>query len=122
MAGICTRDAGAVVTQSKAIDRVSARSGCSGDFRGTVNYDRSGVSQRLAHHRLPPAGAAELHLHPRGATGKESLAAVDTTVLSLRRACPGTLLACRQELGSRATKFIPAIASPSGMSCRITPQ
>ena len=68
------------------------------------------------------AGAAELHLHPRGATGKESLAAVDTTVLSLRRACPGTLLACRQELGSRATKFIPAIASPSGMSCRITPQ
>ena len=92
MAGICTRDAGAVVTQSKAIDRVSARSGCSGDFRGTVNYDRSGVSQRLAHHRLPPAGAAELHLDPRGATGKESLAAVDTTVLSLRRACPGTLI------------------------------
>ena len=38
------------------------------------------------------AGAAELHLHPRGATGKESLAAVDTTVLSLRRACPGTLI------------------------------
>ena len=38
------------------------------------------------------AGAAELHLHPRGATGKESLAAVDTTILSLRRACPGTLI------------------------------
>ena len=38
------------------------------------------------------AGAAELHLHPRGATGKESLAAVDTTVLSLRHACPGTLI------------------------------
>jgi uncharacterized protein (DUF849 family) len=58
------------------------------------------------HHRLPltsedianegasciAAGAAELHLHPRGAAGKESLAAVDTTILSLRRACPGTLI------------------------------
>src|ERR1700728_1846284 len=38
------------------------------------------------------AGAAELHLHPRGATGKESLAAVDTAILSLRGACPGTLI------------------------------
>ena len=38
------------------------------------------------------AGAAELHLHARGATGKESLAAVDSTVLALRRACPGTLI------------------------------
>jgi uncharacterized protein (DUF849 family) len=38
------------------------------------------------------AGAAELHLHSRGATGKESLAAVDNAVLSLRRACPGTLI------------------------------
>src|ERR1700690_1892600 len=38
------------------------------------------------------AGAGELRLHPRGATGKESLAAVDTTILSLRRACPGTLI------------------------------
>jgi hypothetical protein len=37
-------------------------------------------------------GAAELHLHPRGATGKESLAAVDTAILSLRGACPGTLI------------------------------
>ena len=38
------------------------------------------------------AGAGELHLHPRGASGKESLAAIDVTVLSLRRACPGTLI------------------------------
>jgi uncharacterized protein (DUF849 family) len=38
------------------------------------------------------AGAAELHLHPRGVTGKESLAAVDTTILAVRRACPGTLI------------------------------
>jgi hypothetical protein len=58
---------GAVVTQSKAIDQASTRSGCSGDFRGTVNYDRSGVSQRLAHHRLPPA----LIDHGRRRTYKE---------------------------------------------------
>ncbi|HEV7249514.1 MAG TPA: 3-keto-5-aminohexanoate cleavage protein [Shinella sp.] len=37
------------------------------------------------------AGAAELHVHPR-ADGRESLAAVDETVLSLRRACPGTFI------------------------------
>jgi uncharacterized protein (DUF849 family) len=38
------------------------------------------------------AGAAELHIHPRGADGHESLAAVDATVLAVRRACPGTLV------------------------------
>ncbi|MBV9750767.1 MAG: 3-keto-5-aminohexanoate cleavage protein [Acetobacteraceae bacterium] len=40
------------------------------------------------------AGAAELHLHPRGADGRESLApaAVDATVPAIRRACPGTLV------------------------------
>jgi uncharacterized protein (DUF849 family) len=38
------------------------------------------------------AGAAELHLHPRGWDRKESLAAVDATVLAVCRACPGTLV------------------------------
>ncbi|MGO7362386.1 3-keto-5-aminohexanoate cleavage protein [Rhizobium leguminosarum] len=38
------------------------------------------------------AGAAELHVHPRGADGKESLAAVDETVGAIRRVCPGTLI------------------------------
>lgn len=38
------------------------------------------------------AGAAELHVHPRGSDGQESLSAVDATVLALRRACPGTLV------------------------------
>lgn len=40
------------------------------------------------------AGAAELHLHPRGPDGRESLApaVVDATVLAVRRACPGTLV------------------------------
>lgn len=38
------------------------------------------------------AGAAELHLHPRGADGRESLAAVDETVRAIRRVCPGTLV------------------------------
>lgn len=38
------------------------------------------------------AGAAELHIHPRNADGRESLAAVDATVLAVRQACPGTLI------------------------------
>ncbi|TPM34276.1 3-keto-5-aminohexanoate cleavage protein [Mesorhizobium sp. B2-3-4] len=38
------------------------------------------------------AGAAELHIHPRDAGGRESLAAVDETVLAVRQACPGTLI------------------------------
>jgi uncharacterized protein (DUF849 family) len=40
------------------------------------------------------AGAAELHLHPRGLDGRESLApaTMDVTVLAVRRACPGTLI------------------------------
>lgn len=37
------------------------------------------------------AGAAQLHIHPRS-DGNESLAAVDATMLSVRRACPGTLV------------------------------
>lgn len=38
------------------------------------------------------AGAAELHIHPRAADGRESLAAVDATVAAVREACPGTLI------------------------------
>jgi len=38
------------------------------------------------------AGSAELHLHPRGPDGQERLWAVDTTILAVRRACPGTLV------------------------------
>jgi uncharacterized protein (DUF849 family) len=38
------------------------------------------------------AGAAELHIHPRNADGRESLTAVDETVLAVRQACPGTLI------------------------------
>lgn len=38
------------------------------------------------------AGAAELHVHPRGADGRESLLAVDETVAALRRSCPGSLI------------------------------
>ncbi|MEM6464457.1 MAG: 3-keto-5-aminohexanoate cleavage protein [Pseudomonadota bacterium] len=37
-------------------------------------------------------GAAELHIHPRADDGRESLAVVSDTVLSVRRACPGTLV------------------------------
>ena len=38
------------------------------------------------------AGAAELHIHPRGTNGRESLMAVDATIPALRKACPGTLV------------------------------
>lgn len=38
------------------------------------------------------AGAAELHVHPRAADGRESLAAVDDTLRLVRHACPGTLV------------------------------
>jgi uncharacterized protein (DUF849 family) len=40
------------------------------------------------------AGAAEIHLHARGADGRESLSpsAMDPTVGAVRRACPGTLI------------------------------
>jgi uncharacterized protein (DUF849 family) len=40
------------------------------------------------------AGAAELHVHVRDETGRETLKpeAVDGTVAALRRACPGTLI------------------------------
>jgi len=38
------------------------------------------------------AGAAELHIHPRGSQAQESLAAVDATIVAVRRACPNTLV------------------------------
>jgi uncharacterized protein (DUF849 family) len=38
------------------------------------------------------AGAAELHIHPRGVERRESLNAVDETVLAVRQSCPGTLI------------------------------
>lgn len=38
------------------------------------------------------AGAAELHIHPRGPDGRESLAAVDETVRAVRERCPGTFI------------------------------
>lgn len=38
------------------------------------------------------AGAAELHVHPRGLDGRESLGAIDPTILLVRRACAGTLV------------------------------
>lgn len=38
------------------------------------------------------AGAAELHVHPRDVSGRESLNAIDETIRALRAACPGTLV------------------------------
>ncbi|MEM8796055.1 MAG: 3-keto-5-aminohexanoate cleavage protein [Pseudomonadota bacterium] len=42
--------------------------------------------------RCVAQGAAELHVHPRDETGRESLAAVDGVIRALRRSCPGTLV------------------------------
>jgi uncharacterized protein (DUF849 family) len=64
----------------------------------------NGARPRDFHHQLPltaeamardaalcvAAGASELHIHPRGLHGRESLAAVDATMVAVRRACPGT--------------------------------
>jgi uncharacterized protein (DUF849 family) len=38
------------------------------------------------------AGAAELHIHPRGPDGRESLMAVDEAIRAVRIRCPGTLV------------------------------
>lgn len=38
------------------------------------------------------AGAAELHIHPRGSDGRESLSAVDDTMQAVRKTCPGTFI------------------------------
>lgn len=38
------------------------------------------------------AGAAELHIHPRGHDGRESLSSVDETIDAVRRICPGTFI------------------------------
>jgi uncharacterized protein (DUF849 family) len=38
------------------------------------------------------AGANEIHVHPRGSDGRESLHAIDETVAELRKSCPGTLI------------------------------
>lgn len=43
-------------------------------------------------HAAVAAGAAELHIHPRNANGRESLAAVDETLPAVRAVCPGTLI------------------------------
>jgi uncharacterized protein (DUF849 family) len=66
------------------------------------------------------AGAAELHLHARGPDGRESLApaAMDATVLAMRRACPGTLVGVSTGAWMRATSAIPWPASTAGASCR----
>jgi uncharacterized protein (DUF849 family) len=38
------------------------------------------------------AGASELHIHPRGPNGRESLSSVEETVHAVRCTCPGTLV------------------------------
>ena len=60
------------------------------DFHPKLPLDAQAMASDAA--ACVAAGAAELHIHPRGADGRESLAAVNATVLAVRRACPGTLV------------------------------
>lgn len=60
------------------------------DFHPSLPLDAHAMASDAA--ACVAAGAAELHIHPRGADGRESLSAVDETVLAVRRTCPGTLL------------------------------
>lgn len=65
------------------------------------------------------AGAAEVHVHPRGPDGKESLAAVDITMSALRQACPGTLIDVSNGAWIEVMKEELARLSASGAYCRI---
>lgn len=64
----------------------------SADFHPDLPLDADAMARDGA--ACIAAGAAELHVHARGLDGRESLApaAMDRTVLALRRACPGTLI------------------------------
>ena len=59
------------------------------DFHPRLPLDAQAMASDAA--ACVAAGAAELHIHPRD-DGRESLAAVDATVLAVRQACPGTLI------------------------------
>ncbi|MEO5757360.1 MAG: 3-keto-5-aminohexanoate cleavage protein [Mesorhizobium sp.] len=60
------------------------------DFHPRLPLDAQAMADDAA--ACVAAGAAELHIHPRGADGQESLAAVDATLLAVRRSCPGMLI------------------------------
>jgi uncharacterized protein (DUF849 family) len=60
------------------------------DFHPRLPLTAAALAQDAA--ACVSAGAAELHIHARGADGRESLSAVDATILAVRRTCPGTLV------------------------------
>jgi uncharacterized protein (DUF849 family) len=60
------------------------------DFHPQLPLTAEAIAQDCA--SCVAAGAAELHTHPRGLHGQESLAAVDETIRAVRRACPNTLV------------------------------
>jgi uncharacterized protein (DUF849 family) len=63
---------------------------CTSDFHPRIPLKPEDMAQDSA--PCIAAAAAERHLHPRGTEGNESLAAVDDTILAVRRTCPGTLI------------------------------
>ncbi len=76
------------------------------DYEMIVQACLNGNRSRAFHANLPlsaaelaqdaevcvTSGAAELHIHPRGADGRESLAAVDDALPAVRKKCPGTFV------------------------------
>ena len=62
------------------------------DFHPALPLNADAMAQDSA--ECIAVGAAELHVHPRGEDGRESLsaAAMDKTVLAIRKACPGTFI------------------------------
>jgi uncharacterized protein (DUF849 family) len=64
------------------------------------------------------AGAAELHIHPRGFDGRESLMAVDATMRAMRKRCPGTLVGVSTgawiEGDEKRTRDEPSLFLPRG--------
>jgi uncharacterized protein (DUF849 family) len=85
---------------------VALFSNCNGETIVIVQACLNGARSAHFHPRLPltsdamvkdaraciEAGASELHIHPRDASGNESLSAIDDLMPALRNACSGTLV------------------------------
>ena len=70
------------------------------------------------------AGAAEVHLHARGADGRESLdcQVMDATVRAMRKRARGRCSACPQVNGSRGTSIALSPALKAGASGQTMPR
>ncbi|TWB45535.1 uncharacterized protein (DUF849 family) [Rhizobium sp. ERR 922] len=60
------------------------------DYHPTLPMTAAAIASDCA--ACVDAGAGELHIHPRSNDGRESLLAVDDTMVAVRQSCPGTLV------------------------------